>query len=223
MSMPQYAARCLLLITTVMLYQYLAGQSGVLHSDAWLVVNLGAAVSLAGLLLLPASRQWSQLLLNSIAGVSIFLLLLAVFAKGSIPYSILPQSGLAVFSIIFLLHSLIGLLRGLRVTEGVAAQIVLLIALLTGSSVLWLGPPVELFVLGDGAINTIIASSPLSYLSVAAEYDYLRSEWFYRHTPFGSLRFTYPNQYVLTAIYLVLAIGAQSLLLWLTHMQQQDP
>lgn len=51
-------------------------------------------------------------------------------------------------------------------------------------------------------VDAIIAASPVSYLAGIADYDYLRSNWFYQHTPFGGLRFNYPNPVLMTICYL---------------------
>ena len=46
-----------------------------------------------------------------------------------------------------------------------------------------------------------------SYLATLAEIDYLRSDWFYRHTPYGGLRYDYPEP-ALFALILVALIAA---------------
>jgi len=69
--------------------------------------------------------------------------------------------------------------------------------------------PLYLSVLAEAAsdqtlvVDSIIAASPVSYLAVIADYDYLRSSWFYRHTPFGGLRFNYPAAGVMTVCYVI--------------------
>ena len=196
----------LLLTGTLAIYLYLTDCYSTMVSSASLMVNLGAACTLSGLLILPAPQRVAASLVNSLASVTTFILLLSVFSRNQIPHHMLLQGIIAVFSINFLLHSLTTLLRGLNPINSTAPLLVVLFTLLNGSSILWLGPPAELFALGDGLLNTIIASNPLSYLSVAAEYDFLRSDWFYRHSPFGSLHFTYPDYAILTAIYLGLAV-----------------
>jgi hypothetical protein len=41
---------------------------------------------------------------------------------------------------------------------------------------------------------------------VPAEFDYLRTGWFYQHTAIGSLRYAYPPGWLLIAIYSVLPL-----------------
>lgn len=201
----------LLLAAVVVLFQFLSGHSAAYISNTGSAVNLGAIICLSSLLLLPATRKLSDLVFNSLLVATTFILFLLLPVKTTLPYPMVLQGALAVFSLALLLHSLSNLLRKLRLTSKIATPAVLIIAGLTGSSVLWLGPAVELFVLGNGVIDSIVASNPLSYLSVAVEYDYLRNEWFYQHTPFGSLRFNYPSYSLLTASYLGLAIAIHGL------------
>ncbi|RDH88486.1 MAG: hypothetical protein DIZ78_00695 [endosymbiont of Escarpia spicata] len=201
-------------IVLVLLFQHSMTSSGSsFPSNAWLLVNLGLATSLTCLLMLPHTGSTLSLVFNSMASTGVFLLMLFTHDKGTIPNTILLQSTLAVFTITLLLSTLAGFLKRFRATAYIALPTVFFLALVAGSATLWLGPLVELFVFSDAAVNAIIAISPLSYLSAAAEYDYLRSEWFYRNTPFGSLRFTYPGSLQLGAIYLGFAAALQTLTL----------
>ena len=208
---PDFVLPWLILSSLVMLYGYLVGTDRTSCPDACLLVNLGAAVSLLGLLVLPTDHRWQHPLFNSGVSVITFLLILVILSKGSIPPSILLQSGLSVFTISLLLQSASTLLKSLSGRTIYGPLVVFLLTLLIGSTTLWLGPMAELLVLGDDTVNTIIAVSPLSYLSVAAQYDYLRSDWFYRNTPFGSLRFAYPELAILSTVYLSLSMAIQAL------------
>jgi len=53
----------------------------------------------------------------------------------------------------------------------------------------------------------VVAASPLTFLSVLADYDYLRGHWFYTHSAMGSLRFAYPAGWQLGACYLGLGLS----------------
>lgn len=55
------------------------------------------------------------------------------------------------------------------------------------------GPTLEHWYDASEATNAVVALSPASYLSSLVEYDYLRSEWFYQYTPYGAMRYDYPN------------------------------
>lgn len=47
--------------------------------------------------------------------------------------------------------------------------------------------------------SAVVAASPLSHLSVLIDFDYLRAQWFYRHSPLGGLRFDYPSPVAVVA------------------------
>jgi hypothetical protein len=55
-------------------------------------------------------------------------------------------------------------------------------------------------------VDTIIAASPVSYLAGIADYDYLRSTWFYQNMPFGGLRFNYPAPGIMTVCYISITL-----------------
>jgi hypothetical protein len=82
---------------------------------------------------------------------------------------------------------LLGLVCGRRGARCIAT--VAIVAAACGP--LWLGP-LALRLGTLGFTNAVVALSPLSYLAAACEWDYLRSPWFYLHSPVGSLRFAYP-------------------------------
>jgi hypothetical protein len=81
---------------------------------------------------------------------------------------------------------------------------ILLVLLLAGMAPIWLGPWVE--ALGDHAVvnNAVVAFNPLTYLAMVVDLDVLRTEWFYAWSPFGGLRYTYPNSTIVATV-LVLA------------------
>jgi hypothetical protein len=75
---------------------------------------------------------------------------------------------------------------------------------LAATAPLWSGPVAER--LGDRAVNAAVAVSPLSYLAEMVQYDYLRSQWFYVHSPLGSLRFAPPGSWIASGSYLALGL-----------------
>jgi hypothetical protein len=82
-----------------------------------------------------------------------------------------------------------------------AARICTAALLLSLSLPLW-AAPLALYGIGDFALDTIIALCPVSYLATLAEIDYLRSDWWYRHMPYGGLRYNYADPLVLTLVML---------------------
>ena len=81
------------------------------------------------------------------------------------------------------------------------------ILMLSLSVPLWLSPIAALFGATRWLVDAVIALSPASYLAALAGIDYLRSDWFYQHTPYGGLRYDYPDPFYLSlGILLSLAI-----------------
>jgi len=110
-------------------------------------------------------------------------------------------------------HRLLARLLG----SGDRARLALAVALgLAGAAPVWLGPLADR--LGSRAfVNGVLWASPLGYLASMTEYDYLRSRWFYVHSPVGSLRFDAPPKGRTTAAYLLLG----SLLLGAEHVRSR--
>jgi hypothetical protein len=83
--------------------------------------------------------------------------------------------------------------------------------LLSLSLPLW-AAPLALYGIGDFGLDAIIALCPLSYLATLAEIDYLRGDWWYRHMPYGGLRYNYADPLLLSlamvsSIAVVAALG----------------
>jgi len=75
------------------------------------------------------------------------------------------------------------------------------------SAPVWLGPlAVDA---GGGAPTAVVWASPLSHLAAAAEYDYLRAQWFYVHTPLAEHRFAYPHAGWALAALVALGLAAR--------------
>lgn len=75
---------------------------------------------------------------------------------------------------------------------------------LCAAAPIWLGPLAERLGAAPGLVDSVIAVSPLSYLAVLAETDYLRVQWFYSHSPLGSLPFDYPGWVASTGSWILL-------------------
>jgi len=152
----------------------------------------------------PASLS-HQLLQAASAGIST-LLIIWWQTPLSLISPILWKLTLGLYLLTFTLTAIAGLLTALSSSHNSAIYWTTLLLLITASVPLWLGPAVEPLYLGQTAINAIIATSPLSYLATLADWDYLRGEWFYRHTPFGGLRFDYPSIPITSLVYLTIGL-----------------
>ncbi len=78
---------------------------------------------------------------------------------------------------------------------------------LAATGPLWLGPAVERLGGAEAAVDAVVAASPLTYLAVVSDVDYLHRSWFYERSPVASLRFAYPDPTVLTACWLAVGIA----------------
>ncbi|GMQ87102.1 MAG: hypothetical protein BMS9Abin08_0300 [Gammaproteobacteria bacterium] len=82
-----------------------------------------------------------------------------------------------------------------------ARRTVFAATMLAAAAPLWLAPLAEQV---PAMTNAVVDISPLTYLAVISDYDFLRSAWFYRHTPLGGLRYDYPAPLLFTGTYLAM-------------------
>lgn len=181
-------------------------QQGITGSAAWAVMLAGCGTIL-GLLFLAApvlSRQptlTAALLYSLVLTLGVALVLVALPLRSPPPLQLLRLS-CALFLISLFYSCLLLLLYRLVQEQSSAKLLLLLLFTLMASAPLWLGPAVERSIPGFPGVNTVIAVTPISYLAMATDYDYLHSSWFYRHTPLGSLRYSYPDEALLAIAYL---------------------
>jgi hypothetical protein len=83
-----------------------------------------------------------------------------------------------------------------RPCGGVAAALswLVLLAALAALAPVWLGPVIDHTEPAQWITDALLAVNPLTHLGTLAGIDYLRSDWFYRHSPFGGLRYDYPSR-----------------------------
>jgi hypothetical protein len=79
---------------------------------------------------------------------------------------------------------------------------------------IWLGPWIDSYPLSQTVVDLIISASPLTHLTIMAEFDYLRSQWFYQHTPYGAIQFGYPTKLGSTVGYTGLSLA----LFWIANL-----
>jgi hypothetical protein len=181
-----------------------------------LLVCTGSAILLA-LLLLPAAlkRSPAHSATPAVLGWSfttaVVAALLCVRRLGDIPQAAnLFAIGASAFMAVLMFGALVALLRrGCRNTARAHGAVVTAILLAT-SAPLWLGPLLAWsrpsVLLTDAVVNV----SPISHLAVMFRYDFLRSVWFYQHTPFPGLRYDY---FSATSVCLVYVATAAALLI----------
>jgi len=172
---------------------------------------LALSCTLSGFLLLGLAdnryppRELSMVRWCVLAAAGCFLLMLPyTFSTAQLVNAACVSLG--VFILLLLLCSMLLLVHALLDDAPAASLLVTLIAVACSTDPIWLGPLAELA--GphhQHLVDAIVATSPLSYLALLADYDYLRGAWFYQHTPFGSLRYNYPSTISLTSTYLALS------------------
>jgi hypothetical protein len=119
---------------------------------------------------------------------------------------------IGVFLLSLLLTSLPNYLYTRLGNQRTAALLVLIPVTLVAGTPIWLAPLTLYLDLGEISTNLMVWTNPLAYLSNLAEYDILRQEWLYAHSPLGGERFSYPAPLFVSAIYL--ALTAAATLLW---------
>lgn len=171
-------------------------------------IRLCAAAStvFVGFLLLPlkpsanrGARGLGITLAWSMAASVASLILMAVNHLASfVPTSALTSAS-GVFATLFLLAGVTNCLAALGFGVPRAHQLVLVALLLSSSAPLWLGPLAAAWPSGP---DVTVKLCPLAYLAAMMEYDVLRSDWFYQHTPLGGMRFDYPGTFFGTTLFL---------------------
>ncbi|RPI59365.1 MAG: hypothetical protein EHM50_09320 [Lysobacterales bacterium] len=72
---------------------------------------------------------------------------------------------------------------------------------LAAAGPLWLGPIAEGFAPTGAFVDAVVAGTPLTFLAVLVDHDYLRATWFYEHSALGALRYDYPSVVSLSLVY----------------------
>jgi len=111
--------------------------------------------------------------------------------------------------VLILVWLFIALQSLIRVYASSHASAMVMFALITGAcctAPLYLSVVAEATSHQTVVVDAIIAASPVSYLAALTDYDYLRSTWFYQHTPFGGLRYNYTAPGVMTLCYLIISL-----------------
>jgi len=104
------------------------------------------------------------------------------------------KTALAVFLLSFFIHSLTrAVMAQLTYNRHIPWNILCAVMMLT-TLPLWMAPWVESIAPTPPRLHVLLWSSPLSYLAGMLDYDYLRNQWFYQHTPYGMLRYDYPDK-----------------------------
>jgi hypothetical protein len=130
-----------------------------------------------------------------------------------------PQPQAAVLMLVGLMAlALAALGDGLKVLTGhpsAGAAWTLALVCFIAATPVWLLPLHGSANPGPWALDALVAVNPLTHLAVLTGTDWLRSDWFYRHSALGSLRYAYPTPAAVMAAYLV------PITLWLWTRRRQ--
>lgn len=209
-------------LAAVMILSTALGHLALLSGEPGLVA--AAAVTLICVHLIapfPDSPPWFSAyapILQSFTATHIFLLACLVM-PGDLVLESLPSLALAVAVLAWFLASAATLFGYLFKNASAARLWVLLLAIIIGAVPLWLGRLFEAVPSLSPWVDPLLAINPLAYLSVMTDWDFLRYEWFYRNTPWGSLHFSYPAAGAATAAYLMLGLLCHGTIRLLRHTQ----
>jgi len=203
---------------------WLAAGLGTLAADlllqSWLgpvlapQVALIAAATAALLVLLPSlSRQAARLTaLGRVVFGTALMAALAQLLLGPVQAPAALALGSVMTGLLVGTVAAVLLLVPTPLRPAVHGLLLLALAALTLSPV-WLAGSLDALARWPGTLDTLVAINPLTALAAGTQTDFLRMDWFYRHSPLGSLRFDYPPPAALLAGYGIAAGAAAALIL----------
>lgn len=141
--------------------------------------------------------SWLSILVWSFfLALAFVLVTLSLNYKSGLLMLLSAKTAVAVFSLSFFMHHLTrAAIVQFPCNRNLPWNMLCVVILLT-TLPLWIAPWVELIASTPPKLNMLLWSSPLSYLAGMLDYDYLRNQWFYQHTPYGMLRFEYPDKWI---------------------------
>ena len=111
-----------------------------------------------------------------------------------------------------------------QVTRAMAAVISTLLLAVIGAAPLWLGPAAELSTSAHaGAVDGILAASPLTHLAMASGNDLLHNEWLYDHSNLSKLAVSYPGMSSVLGFYASILLALVGIPLAQRHSRRRIP
>jgi len=212
-----FVLRWLMLLASAALMVLAAGAAGGDEQPSGLRLAAAAAVGVLAPLFWPGREiSPARTLLRvgswSLAAAAAAALLAWLLGRLPQPAAALLASSAMLLLMLWPLHAALALLERHwpRAAAGSALAAVLLLA---GMTPLVAGPAAELLERSHpGAIDAVVAASPLTHLALAGGNDLLRNEWFYRHANLAALQFSYPELPALLVAYAVAAVVLSALI-----------
>ena len=223
-----FVLRWLMLLASAALMVLAAGAAGgdeqpsALRLAAAATVGVLAPLYWPGNAASPARTLWRVALwsLGAAAGAALLARLL-----GRLPQP--PSALLAIAAMLLLMslpvHAAVAALEG-RCTRPAAGSAVAALLVLAGLLPLVAGPLAESLT-GEfsGAIDAVIAASPLTHLALAGGNDLLRNEWFYRRSNLAPLQFSYPELAGVVAAWALAGVALTALALSVLRRATSHP
>ncbi|GMV46272.1 MAG: hypothetical protein AMXMBFR66_16700 [Pseudomonadota bacterium] len=198
--------RWLMLLAAAGLMVLASGAAGGEEQPSALRLAAAAAVGVLAPLFWPGraasgARTLARIAAWSLAAAAAAALLARLLGRLPQPAAALLASSAMLLLMLWPAHAALALLERHwpRPAAGSALATMLLLA---GMAPLVAGPAAELLERSHpGAIDAVVAASPLTHLALAGGNDLLRNEWFYRHANLAALQFSYPELPALLAAY----------------------
>jgi hypothetical protein len=201
MAFAYAALELLALVALAVMLAAALGAEDLVRSAA--LLTLAAAVTVAACAVLSVRAVSETLLVGAIlrfAALAAAAVLALAVATGSV-----ERGAVAVMAGVFMLVGSFGLVlafaSALLRDPLVAATLVGPLGALAAAGPLWFGPIAERFAPTGAFVNAVVASTPLTFLAVLVDHDYLRATWFYEHSALGALRYDYPSVVSLSLVY----------------------
>lgn len=201
-----FVLRWLMLLASAALMVLASGAAGGDEQPSGLRLAAAAAVGVLAPLFWPGrdaspARTLLRIGTWSLAAAAAAALLAWLLGRLPQPAAALRASSAMLLLMLWPAHAALALLERHwpRAAAGSALAATLVLA---GMAPLVAGPAAELLERSrPGAIDAVVAASPLTHLALAGGNDLLRNEWFYRHAHLAALQFSYPGLPAVLAVY----------------------
>lgn len=197
-------------MTLALAYTIADRLAGLAGSDLLPLVDRAAPLTAVCLLILPnvltaPDRSARGVLLAALAATLAALVLPFLLGRPDSGPQELLAGALMVAVLTFAIGATARLLLPVAGDASTALGWVLATVLVLAAAPLWLAGLLDR---GAPIADLLVAVNPLSALGLAGAVDYPRDEWLYRHSPLGSVRYSYPSLWTLFLAYFSAGIVA---------------
>lgn len=199
------------------------------------VVGLLAPLFWPGLVAAPLIRNGLRLGAWCLAALALTALGLVILGRGTQRWGDILGVCAMLLPILLLVHLPAAWLQAWRPARNpgaadsacsstwAAAGAAMLALAVLGAAPLWLGPAAEGWTgTHPGAVDALVAASPVTHLAVASGLDILRSPWMYQHSNLAALPVNYPETADLALGYALACAAGLAALAWALRHQPVD-